>query len=370
MTSPLSFNFFLPTEIVFGAGRLSELGARLSPEFHRVLLVTDKNVASRGPAVDLARRFLGSRDIRVFPDVVENPTLENIEDGSRKAKEFGAQAVLGVGGGSSMDAAKGIALLAENPGPLLRYLKGENPRRHPLPIVCVPTTSGTGSETTPYAVFTDLEARDKLGYSLPGLFPVFSIVDPTLAYTMPEEVALNTGLDVLSHAAESFLSTIASPLNDALALHVIDEVIAHLEAAIGKDPKAMDRMSYAATLAGIAITHGGTILPHIMGYPLTVFHGIPHGRASAVLLPPVLAFLREKSSVPDKVRAFENRFSAFGGVANFIESFGVPLRLSSYGVREDDIGDYVQRTIVKSDVKITPAEVTESDLYSIYRSAL
>ncbi len=364
------FLFHLPTEILFGRGRIKEFGVRLDPKFERILIVTDKNVALKSPAVDAVRFELRPRQVELYQDVVENPAFENIEDGARMARDLRAEIIIGVGGGSAMDAAKGIALLTANDKGLGAYLNGERPENPALPVVCVPTTSGSGSEVTPYAVFTDVKNRNKVGYANSSLFPIWSVVDPELTYTMPEPVIIHTGLDALTHALESFLSTQAFWMNDILALHVIDIVLWNLKQAVGRDPEAMTKLSYASTLAGINITLSGTILLHIMGYCLTTFHGLPHGRANAALLPRFLDFMRKRSKAINKVEKVDEQFKPFGGAREFVESFGVSTQLSSYGVIEEEIGEFVKRVIVKSDVQITPASVTEQDIFEIYRSAL
>jgi len=364
------FDFHLPTKILFGRGRVRDIGSHIPDEARRVLVVTDRRVATRTPALDAVRRGLEGRDVRVFDEVEENPSLATIEAGTKEAKDFGAQLLIGLGGGSPMDAAKGIALAASHEGDLRGLLAGDQPSRPALPVIAIPTTSGTGSEVTPYAVFTDPEAGNKVGYGHPSIFPVVAIVDPELAAGMPETVALNTGLDVLAHAVEAYLSTIASPLSDTLALQAAEAVLAHLALAVRKAPESVDQMSYAAMLAGMAITHGSTILPHIMGYPLTMFHGVPHGRASALLLAPVMDFLRRSGRVPDRIRTIDGLFAPHGGIPAYLGGLGVSARLSDYGVREDEILDFARKTIVKGDVRITPAEVTVEDLAEIYRSAL
>jgi alcohol dehydrogenase class IV len=364
------FDFHLPTKILFGRGRVRDIGSHIPDEARRVLVVTDRGVATRTPALDAVRQGLEGRDVRIFDGVEENPSLATVEAGVKEARDFGAHLIVGLGGGSPMDAAKGIALAAVHDGALRGLLAGGEPSRPALPVVAVPTTSGTGSEVTPYAVFTDPQAGNKVGYGHPSIFPAVAIVDPDLSAGMPETVALNTGLDVLAHAVEAYLSTIASPLSDTLALHAAEAVLSHLAPAVRKVPESIDRMAYAAMLAGVAITHGSTILPHIMGYPLTMFHGVPHGRASAVLLAPVLDFLRRTGRVSGRIQVIDRLFAPHGGIPAFLSGLGVPTRLSDYGVREDEILAFARKTIVKGDVHITPAEVTVEDLASIYRSAL
>jgi alcohol dehydrogenase class IV len=365
-----SFDWHLPTRIVFGRGRTAELETRLDPAHRRILVVTDKTIAGGTEILGKILKILGERETAVFDDVEENPTFENVESGSRFARVFNPDLVLGLGGGSAMDAAKGIALKARNRGPLSRFLRGEPLEEDPLPGAGIPTTSGTGSEVTPYAVFTDFENQTKSAISHPKLFPEVAIIDPELTYSMPSAVVLNTGLDVLAHAAEAYLSTLSFPVNDTLALHALETALTRLPGAVRKNTDDMDQMAFAATMAGIAITNASTILPHVAGYPLTVFHGVPHGRASAIMLAAALAFLRDSGSAPEKVAVLDRVFAHRGGLGGFLHDLGVATRLSEYGVREDEISGYVEKTMVKGDLKITPAEISAASLAEIYRSAL
>jgi alcohol dehydrogenase class IV len=365
-----NFDWRLPTKIVFGTGRLAELPAHLEPGWKRIFIVTDRAIAGRTDALALTLKLLEERETAVYDAVEENPGFRTVEAGSQRARDFEADLVLGLGGGSVMDAAKGVALKARNRGPLERYFRGEPLGDDPLPVVCLPTTSGTGSEVTPYAVFTDSAGANKVGYSHPKLFPQVALIDPILTYTMPEPVILNTGLDVLAHAAEAYLATTSFPLNDTLALHALETSRSRLPGAVRKNPEDMDHMSFAAMLAGVAIANAGTILPHIAGYPLTVFHAVPHGRASVIMLAAVLPFLRKHSTAPQKIAVIDRIFGGPGGLTEFLGGLGVSTRLADYGVREEELALYVQRTVVKGDIQITPAEVTEEKLAAIYRSVL
>ena len=364
------FEFRLPTKIVFGRGRITEIGAHIPAAIERVFIVTDGTIASRTPALDTILRSLPGRDVRIFDRVEENPSIATVEEAGGEARAFRAELVIGLGGGSPMDAAKGVALLAADGRPLARFLAGMPVERSPLPVIAVPTTSGTGSEVTPYAVFTDRNAGNKIGYGNDGLFPALALIDPELTYSMPPAVTVNTGLDVLAHAVEAYLSTLSFPLNDALALQAVDVVLAHLGRAALGDRESMDQMSAAAAAAGAAIAHGSTILPHIMGYPLTVFHGVPHGRASAIMLVHVLAGLTAGSACPEKIELINARFVGHGGPEGFLRSLGVSVKLADYGVREENLAAYARKTIVKGDAKITPAAVTVEWIESLYRSAL
>lgn len=366
-----NFTFHIPTRVVFGRGEINNIEENLDSRARNVLIVTDKNVSQKSSAVDKILGSLRARECFVFDEVEENPSFKLVKKGALFASENSIKLVIGVGGGSPMDAAKGIALLAENSDDLTAYIAGKPLEKNPLPVVCVPTTSGTGSEVTPYAVFTDPENNEKVGYSNPALFPRLSIVDPELTYSMPEDVIVNTGFDALIHCIEAYFSTKSFPLNDRLALHSIEIVIGNLKKARLREKEAMAAMAYAATLGGVAISNAGTILLHIMSYPLTVFHNIPHGKANAILLPKFLEFMKEKSSVKEKVVEIEEMFHSTGGIENFINSeFSISTHLNDYGIIESELDVFAAKTIVKNDVQITPATITYSDIIDIYKSAL
>lgn len=364
-----NFQFHLPTRVIFGKGRIRELGENLDAEYERILIVTDKDAGSKSGALQETLLQLEGREVSVFTGVEENPSFGVLDEGKRRASDIRAQLVIGIGGGSPMDAAKGIAVLATNDGDMREFMAGASLKEDPLPNVCIPTTSGTGSEVTPYAVFTDPDAKTKGGYAHPKIFPILSVIDPALTYSMPEPILINTGLDVLTHSIEAYLSTETSPMNDLFAVESIRCVLKYLKNAAGGDKKAMDEMAYASMLGGVAIAHSSTILLHIMGYPLTVFHGVAHGRANAALLPAFMKFMREESTVKQKVRFLDEFFEHSGNVDQFVADLGVSTRLTSYGVKEDEIETFVKKVIVKSDVRITPARVTEEVIARIYRSA-
>lgn len=363
------FLFHIPTKIVFGVGKINELHNYLDEKFNSILLVTDEIVAKESGAIEKIQRALQDRQVYIFDQVEENPSVQLVDKGKQSVFDNDVNLVIGIGGGSSMDAAKGIAVLATNDGSMADFLNGELLKNDPLPVVCVPTSSGTGSEVTPYAVFTDLENKSKGGYCHEKIFPILSVVDPELTYSMPLNVILNTGIDVLTHAIEAYLSTESFILNDNLALHAISMVVSNLEKAKNKDEESMNLMAYASMIAGITITHAGTILLHIMGYPLTVFHRVPHGKANGILLPEFLRFMKEKSKVQEKINCLEEIFESKGGVEKFVNNLGISTNLSDYGIKETEFEKFVEKVIIKDDIRITPAPVSASDILNIYKNA-
>ncbi len=363
------FNFFTPTRIVFGSGRISEISQLILADYRRILLVSERNLANNTPVVSRVKEIVSnSCQVELYLDIEENPSFESVEKGGLLAREKKIDLVIGLGGGSPMDAAKGIAMVATNDYPLVDLISMKNLPETPLPVFCIPTTAGTGSEVTPYAVFTDREGKNKCGYGDDGIFPRVALIDPELTYSMPKSVVVNTGLDVLTHSIEAFLSTQAFPMNDLIALESIREVIKHLPAAARKDHEAMSAMAYASMLGGVAITHGGTILLHIMGYPLTVYHEIPHGRANAILLPAVLDYLRENGTARPRIELIDDLFKANGGVEQFVNSLDVSTQLRDYGIDPAAIHTFAEKVIIKGDIAITPAQVSEEDIVEIYRN--
>ncbi len=363
-----SSQYKIPTQIDFGPGSIKNLANHISPDEHRILLVADEPALRQSGARAALIDQLLRKVISIFADVVENPPIESLEEGRQMALARDAQLVIGVGGGSAMDTAKGIATLKTNDRHLSAYLDGRPLDANPLPVICIPTTSGTGSEVTPYAVFTG--AKNKQALSAPQLYPRVAIVDPELTYSMPRGLVADTGLDALTHAIEAFLSTEAGPASDRVALEAIQLVVANLKAAMDHDLDAMGRMARASTLAGVAIAHASTILLHVMGYPLTFFHGIPHGRANGILLPAFLDYLRAHSTDQQKVTVLEALFADVGGVSSFIHGLGVSTNLADYNVQSAELDEFVDRTISKDDVKITPTRVTRGDIREIYKRSI
>ncbi len=364
------FSFSLPVNIIFGSGRINELAQHISEDIQRILIVSEKNVAEKSLALTAVKDQLEGKDLWIFLDVEENPSFETVEAGGVLARQNDCQLIIGVGGGSPMDAAKGIAMLATNKESLKNLIEMPDLPTDPLPVICIPTTSGTGSEVTPYAVFTDRSGKNKCGYGHDKIFPQLALLDPELSFSMPKQVTINTGLDALTHSIEAFLSTESFAMNDMIALESIRKVIDHLPGAAKNNHTDMEAMAYASMLGGIAITHGGTILLHIMGYPLTVYQEIPHGKANAILLPSVIDYLRLHSTVKDKIAILDQMFSAAGGIKEFVNKLGVSTKLSDYGIQESDFDHYVKKVIVKGDLKITPAKIEEQDIYKIYQAAL
>ena len=365
------FTYYNPVKLLFGRGRIDQLSLECPADaIERIMLVTDPDSGRLSGALEAVRAELTDRELFLFDEVMENPSYEIVDKGAAQAIDNDIELVIGIGGGSAMDAAKGIALASRQSSPIRDYVEGRELDDLPLPIICIPTTAGTGSEVTPFAVFTDQDKHIKTGYESNLIYPILAIVDPVFCDTMPRPLALHTGLDVLTHAVEAYLSTVCNPMAEALALEALTAVLAHLEAALNGDQQARDTMAWASSQAGLAISQKSTILLHIMAYPLTHHHQLPHGLANALLLPAVMEFLKTKGSCPEKMQRIEAAFQSRGGMRKYLEGLGLKLSLSSHGISAKEFSLWAEQTLRKGDIAITPAELDLERIINIYRNAL
>jgi alcohol dehydrogenase class IV len=375
-TKAFPFFYSMPTRIIGGAGSLACLPEEVSKFSRKCLIVTGRRSAQLAGSLEKVRELLQSAHIDsvTYDQVEPNPTMDTIHQGAELARKNKARWVLAIGGGSPLDAAKGIALMTVNQGEIQSFFSGVRPEHPPLPVVAIPTTSGTGSEVTPYAVLTDQKKGDKSGLSMPELFPVLAILDPELTATMPENVTVNTGLDALCHAVEALFSTRRTLITDLIAKDAIARIVRYLP-GIRKTPNELEarwELQVSATMAGWAIANTTTLVPHAMSYPVTVRYDLPHGRAAALLLP---AFLEAVQPVePERVawvgEALGNSKDAPGALRRLIESLGVAPRLRAYGMREEDVEPFTRLVKDKRHLVVSPGCIDESKVRELYLKSL
>jgi len=287
-----NFNYFQPTDIRFGRGRLSELGDTVLEIGKKCILVTAPVFDAIEPSVNKVKSILSDAGVsyKHFDKVMPNPTTDIISEGAKLAKEFKAETVIGFGGGSSMDTAKAIAVEATHKGTAWDYLffKEMQPTCKTLPIITVSTTSGTGSHVTQVAVVSNLEEKRKSALYNSFLFPKISIIDPELMLTIPEHVSACTGFDVFTHAFEAYIHKNTSPYVEMLTLEAIKLVIKNLPKIINdsQDLVARTQMAWADTLAGLSIANAGVTLPHGIGMAIGgCCSHVMHGEALAAIYP-------------------------------------------------------------------------------------
>jgi len=293
-TRPMPYQFNVPSTLIIGAGAVRELVPQIARiGARRVLLVTDAFMKSTG----LAGRVTGELEqagitVTLFAGVQPDPTDINVNEGRLIYSDGHCEAVVALGGGSPIDAAKAIAVMAANPGPLSQYQGYHKVPRAGAPLVAIPTTAGTGSEVTKVAVITDTARSVKMMMLDRRLLPTVALVDYELTLTMPPPLTAHVGVDTLTHGIEAYVSRQATALTDPLALTCVRLVAEHLETA-WREPSnraAREGMMLAATLGGMAFANSSVALVHGMSRPIgAVFH-VPHGLSNAVLLPTVTRF--------------------------------------------------------------------------------
>jgi alcohol dehydrogenase class IV len=287
-----SFNYFQPTEIRFGEGAVSTVADAVAGHGDRCLLVTTKSDGSLADSYAGVVDDLRSAGIRTshFDGIRPDPTTSIISAGAAAATQMGANVILGMGGGSSMDAAKAIAVEVTHDGTAwdYRWCSETQPTESTLPVIAVPTTSGTGSEVTQVSVLTNPDLNEKSAIYNTAVYPKVAVIDPDLTSSLPASVTAESGFDAFAHAFEALLHRNSSPYSDLLANEAVTLVIRHLRRAVadGGDRDARRGMSWAATLAGLSIANAGVTLPH--GIAMTVggwCSNISHGSALALVYP-------------------------------------------------------------------------------------
>lgn len=283
------FDYFLPINLVFGQGKVEQVGKIAAAHGTTAMIVTGGSSVKRTGTYDRVRALLEREGMHtvLFDQVTPNPLTTTVEEGAKLAIAQHADVVIGLGGGSAMDAAKGIAFMACNEGGVSEYIYGDRSSSKALPIIQVPTTFGTGSESNGFAVMTNPDNGDKKSLRSPALVATASIVDPDLMRTMPSSVIAANGCDMLCHCIEAFTANNAQPFTDALALYAIPLIannIVSLYRGEGTDEQ-WSKVCLAGTIGGMVINTAGITLGHAMEHPVSGLKDITHGRGLAAIEP-------------------------------------------------------------------------------------
>lgn len=366
-------DFTLPTKVVFGSGKLVELREEISRcGFKRVALITSKDLVE----LKLAEEAVGATEqggskALVFSEVKSNPTTALVTKGVKVLEPFAPDCLVGLGGGSAIDLAKGIGIcLSHNCDDIRALQSGQRIRTRSIPVICIPTTSGTGSEVNYWAVISDPRTHEKLSIGHPMMAPHMAIVDPELTLSLPRKMTLWSGLDAFTHALEAYLSTLANRLSDLLALEAIKLVLENLDRAVnyGDNLDAREHMALASLLAGTAMQHVGLGLIHAMSHQVSGLYDTPHGLTNAKLLAPVLTF--NLPSVPkvkrDKLDSLREK--PFGEVIMGINR-RYNLADEVITVRTNDLDVMSKRAVNNVNAKTNPRESNTEEVRALYHQA-
>lgn len=352
--------------------------------FKRILLVTDETLLSVGITKKVSG-LLDEADIayEVFSEVKPNPTISNVNKGLKIARKFHCDCILAVGGGSVIDCAKAIGIVITNPEfKDIKSLVGVADTKNPsLPIIAMPTTSGTAAEVTMNYVITDEEEVVKLVCVDPHDIPIIAIVDTELMAGMPAATAAATGLDALTHAIECYLTKGAWEMSDMFALKAMQLIYENLESAVAKNQDAMEKMALAQYIAGMGFSNVGLGIVHSMAHQLGAVYDTPHGVANALLLPYVLEF--NGKECPKKFRDIAKAFKldvdnlkdsdvvtkVVDEIKKLNRKLNIPQHIRDVGGKEEDIQLLAQKALADPCTGGNPREVTLSEFVELFKKA-
>ncbi|WHY74905.1 iron-containing alcohol dehydrogenase [Fictibacillus enclensis] len=352
--------------------------------YKKVFLVTDRGVKNAGilQAIESSLHE-SSISFEIYDEVVANPSCENIMDGVKKLKVFDPDSVLAVGGGSSIDAAKGIAVMANNPGEIIDYEGVGKIPNEGLPLIAVPTTSGTGSEVTSSTIITNTKTQFKAAVISPFLYPNYAILDAELTVGLPMEVTAATGMDALTHAIESYTSKTSNPASKALALYAIGMIRENIEKAyfIGTDIQSRENMLVASMLAGAAFSQSRLGNVHAISHTFSGVFNVPHGIANATLLPFVMRF--NLPACPDKmvdiakalgektdgIPVKEAAELAIQAIIKLNNTLNIPSNIKDLDVSLDVLPKLVEDSMRSGNVLINPRLTSSKDIKEIIENA-
>ncbi|MDD3095431.1 MAG: iron-containing alcohol dehydrogenase [Candidatus Neomarinimicrobiota bacterium] len=382
------FTLHIPTKFVFGNGVFQRAGKEIRKKAEKVLIVCSSGSVIRLGYLDALLNQLETSGIRadVFDKVMPNPRVSMVDAGGRLAKNLHVDAVIGFGGGSAMDAAKGVAIVAKNDTSIWDYCAGQKTTHQSLPVICIPTLSATGSEGNAFGVVTHDETLDKSGFVCYGARPVLSVIDPELTLSVPRDYLLDGAVDIITHATEAYFSSRhEGELNDKISLAITESVVKMLDRLLNNpaDAEARAAFAWASTLALIGINEAGREGPHtihVIEHALSGMFDISHGRGLALVFPHYLEMFREQ--IGEKLVPFGQIFNpAANGPEEGIAAFGEWLRrigrnltFKDFGIPSDAVpalAESVLRTAGNRHHQVSaPVPMEKATIEKLYRMCL
>ncbi len=370
----------------FGRGARAKVTEEIEARnFHKILVVTDKSLLETG-TVDLVTKELDKKQIKyiVYDGVKPNPSVKNVQDGLKIAKDNNVECIVAVGGGSSIDTAKAIAIIATNPefSDVVSLDGTAATKNKAMPLIALPTTAGTAAEVTINYVITDEVRTKKMVCVDPHDIPVVAIIDPDLMQGMPQKIAATTGMDALTHAMEGYITKAAWLIPDMFHINAMALIYKNLEkAANEKDEKAVEKIGYAQYIAGMGFSNVGLGIVHSMAHSLGAYFDTPHGLANALLLPHVLRF--NGKVCPELFRNMGNAFGldmkgttdeeAVNKVADAVQQLAIklhiPQTLKEIGIPKEMLPTLAEQALHDACTPGNPIEVTKEDILAIYQEA-
>lgn len=385
----MSVRFMLNETSYFGKGAREELAPEIKNRgFKKAFVVTDKSLAECG-VINKVTDVLEKAGIpfEVYSEVKPNPTIKNVTDGIETCKRSGADVIVAVGGGSSIDTAKGISIVMTNPdrADIVSLNGASNTVNRGMPVIALPTTSGTAAEVTINYVITDEEREVKMVCVDPHDIPIMAIVDSDLMATMPKSLASATGMDALTHAVEGYITKAHNTMSDMFHMKAIKLIFKYLPAAVNeKDEEAIEMMGLAQYIAGMGFSNVGLGIVHSMAHQLGAVYDTPHGLANAILLPTVMRFNGEN---PETAQRFREILCEIGRpdaanlndqdvintfvwmISELSKSVGITQRVRDVGAKEEDFEMLADKAMQDPCKPGNPREVSKEDFIELFRRA-
>ena len=382
--------FVLNETSYFGQGARKELAEEIKKRgFKKVFLVSDESLVKAGVAGKVEEILNGAEiPYDLYSEIKPNPTIKNVLDGVEACKNSNADVIVAVGGGSSIDTAKGISIIMTNPDRSdVKSLNGaSNTLNKGMPLIALPTTAGTAAEVTINYVITDEERKIKMVCVDPNDIPILAIIDTELMASMPKSLAAATGLDALTHAVEGYITKAHNVMSDMFHMEAIKIIFKYLTSAVNdKDPYAIEMMGYAQYIAGMGFSNVGLGIVHSMAHQLGAVYDTPHGIANAILLPTVMRFNGGDPATAQRFREIlinigrpdaehlndQDVINTFVWmISELSKSVGVTQTVSDVGGKEEDLEMLADKAMEDPCKPGNPREVTKEDFINLFRQAL
>lgn len=374
----MNWEFNLPVKLVFGNGKrhnlskyIDEIGGK------KGVLVCGKSFVKNGVA-DAFVNHSNGRIKAVFSDIRPNPTTDNVDDCVKLIREIDADFAVALGGGSPMDCCKAACAIAKGSDVIRSYHSEGKPvaAEEAIPMIAFSTTSGTASEVTNISVLTDVEKNLKNPMNDPAMYPKIAVIDPELTLSVPKQITASTGLDVLSHAIESYWSTLNQPVCTACSIYSARLVFEWLEKAYNEPDnlEAREKMAEASIVAGVAFSHPRTTGSHACSFPLTNIYGLPHGEACAFTLDYFIKFNADNADKDGRITAlakdlgFDSPYAMAEEISAMKERMGMKSRLSQIGCKtEEQIFELTEKSMSML-MERNPIALTKENIYEMYKN--
>ncbi len=387
----MDFTHYIPTRILFGKGQLANLHKQVLPGTKALIVISSGTSArSHGYLARLEKQLdLASVAHVVFNRILPNPIKTHVMEGAAFAREHRCDFVVGLGGGSAIDSAKSIAVMAANPGDYWDYVsggsgKGQTVLNAPLPIVAITTTAGTGTEADPWTVITKEDSHEKIGFGYEGTFPTLSIVDPDLMATVPPRLTAYQGFDALFHSTEGYISNVANPLSDLYALKAIELIGEWLPAAVadGGNEDARANVALANTLAGMVESTASCTSEHSLEHALSAFHpDLQHGAGLIIISLAYYTHFARRHACDERMITMARALGEADArtpmdfvqaLSDLQQATGVAdLKMSDYGIRKGDLAKYAAnaRATMGGLFGCDPAPLSDADSLTILETS-